>query len=280
MSDEMSRVVDWLDDVLAWLREPLTEMPIERVLARLTLAFDVQCASWCRQYGTDLTEVVLRPADALLSESATLAEWQAGLHRDCHALTCWYVATPSSEPQTAGRVSSGVVRANRRAIIDRPLARLEMEQQMTIYYRRSGLRGAFFVVSRGRHDFDDQDLLLARYVQRSLVTLDRQTQVLRGREAASEVTGTRTDLDLTGRQLAVLQLLCDGLSTRQTARHLACSPRTVEKHLQHVYRKLEVRDRVNAMRLARLAGLVAEREPAGLDRSDTREAPSRRADPA
>jgi DNA-binding CsgD family transcriptional regulator len=59
----------------------------------------------------------------------------------------------------------------------------------------------------------------------------------------------------------VLQLLSDGLSARQTARRLACSPRTVEKHLQHVYRKLEVRDRVNAIRVARLAGIV--REPAG-----------------
>ena len=65
----------------------------------------------------------------------------------------------------------------------------------------------------------------------------------------------------------MLQLLCDGLSTRQAARRLACSPRTVEKHLQHVYRKLEVRDRVNAMRVARLAGVVVEL-PTALRRHD------------
>ena len=36
----------------------------------------------------------------------------------------------------------------------------------------------------------------------------------------------------------MLQLISDGFSTRQSARRLACSPRTVEKHLQHAFRKL------------------------------------------
>ena len=35
MSDELARVVDWMDDVLDWLRGPLTTMPVDRVLERL-----------------------------------------------------------------------------------------------------------------------------------------------------------------------------------------------------------------------------------------------------
>jgi hypothetical protein len=43
------------------------------------------------------------------------------------------------------------------------------------------------------------------------------------------------------------------------ARRLACSPRTVEKHIEHVYRKLGVRDRVSAARVAAELSLL---EPA------------------
>lgn len=131
---------------------------------------------------------------------------------------------------------------------------------MTIYYRRDPQASCFFVVARGGRDFDDDDLRLASYVQRSLVTLDRQTRVLG--VGNGSVAPPRADLGLTGREVAVLQLLSDGLSARQTAHRLACSPRTVEKHLQHSYRKLEVSDRVNAIRVARLAGAVIERPTA------------------
>ncbi len=41
-------------------------------------------------------------------------------------------------------------------------------------------------------------------------------------------------------------------------RRLGCSPRTVEKRLEHVHRKLAVRDRVNAIRVARYLGLRSD----------------------
>lgn len=262
MSDELSRVVDWLDDVLAWLREPLTEMPVDRVLDRLQLAFDVAGSTWMAQQGPVITTMIMNPPDALAGYSDITAEFMAGGLRDCHPLTVWYEQTPSSVPQTSARVPSGLVATSRRRILEVPLIRIGAEHQLTIYYRRTA-DARFFVLARGQHDFDDDDLVVARYVQRSLVTLDRQTRVLgRGTEADTDRTDLgRTDLGLTGRQLAVLQLLSDGLSTRQTARRLACSPRTVEKHLQQIYRKLEVRDRVNAIRVARLAGVVTEQVP-------------------
>ena len=260
MSDELSRVVDWMDDVLDWLREPMTTMPVDRVLERLRGAFQVNVTSWSSMKGPVMTGMILNPTDAMAIHAATMEEFRSGLHRDCHPLTAWYDRTPSTDPQTSDRVPYGLVPAARRSILVAPLQRLGLEQQMTIYYRRQGPSGCFFVVARDRRDFDDDDLLVARYVQRSLVTLDRQTCALRGRVATAEDPGTH--LGLTGRELAVLQLISDGFSTRQSARRLACSPRTVEKHLQHAYRKLGVRDRVNAIRVARLARAVVERVPA------------------
>lgn len=258
MSDELPRVVDWLDDVLAWLREPLTEMPVDRVLERLQLAFQVTGSSWLAQEGPLITQLIMNPPDALADYDDITSEFMAGGYRDCHPLTVWYDRTPTSAPQTSARVPTGLVAAARRRILEEPLIRIGAEQQMTIYYRRT-FDARFFVLARGQRDFDDDDLLVARYVQRSLVTLDRQTQVLD--HGTPLVRSERTDLGLTGRQLAVLQLLCDGLSTRQVARTLACSPRTVEKHLQQIYRRLEVRDRVNAIRVARLSGVVHDRVP-------------------
>lgn len=264
MPDELSRVVDWLDDVLAWLREPLTEMPVGRVLDRLQLAFEVVGSTWIAQEGPLITTMIMNPEDVLADYADIAAEFMAGGLRDCHPLTVWYERTPSGVPQTSARVPAGLVATSRRRILEVPLLRIGAEQQMTIYYRRSA-DARFFVLARGQRDFDDDDLVVARYVQRSLVTIDRQTRVLgRGTDVAR--VGERPDLGLTGRQLAVLQLISDGRSTRQTARELACSPRTVEKHLQQIYRRLEVRDRVNAIRVARISGVVNEVLPEGPSR--------------
>lgn len=256
MADQQ-RVIDWLDDVLGWLQEPLTAMPVDRVQARLRLAFDILGSSWMDQRGQVLTQMVHDPPHLLDAYLPLVAEFMAGQYRDCHPLTVWYATEPGTTPQTCGRVPDGLVPAKRRAILMDPLVGIGAEQQLTLYYRRDCAAATFFVLARGGRDFDDDDLTLAGYVQRSLVTLDRQTRVLRAAEDEGG-NGCRPDLGLTGRELAVLQLLSDGLSARQTARRLACSPRTVEKHLQHAYRKLEVRDRVNAIRVARLAGVVLE----------------------
>ena len=72
----------------------------------------------------------------MVSHSATMAEFMAGKHRDCHPLSAWYSHTPSTEPQTSERVPSGLVPPDRRKILVAPLVELGLEQQMTLYYRR------------------------------------------------------------------------------------------------------------------------------------------------
>jgi DNA-binding CsgD family transcriptional regulator len=41
------------------------------------------------------------------------------------------------------------------------------------------------------------------------------------------------------------------------ARRLGCSPRTVQKHLENIYRRLDVRDRVSAVLEAQRRNLLA-----------------------
>jgi DNA-binding NarL/FixJ family response regulator len=72
----------------------------------------------------------------------------------------------------------------------------------------------------------------------------------RARQARGE-TGTQPELS--AREIEVLEHAARGFTVGQIARRLALSPRTVETHLRTAYRKLGVRNRVQA--LARASGL-------------------------
>ncbi|MDQ3108039.1 MAG: response regulator transcription factor, partial [Actinomycetota bacterium] len=61
---------------------------------------------------------------------------------------------------------------------------------------------------------------------------------------------------LTEREREVLELLADGRSTRQIAEELIVGEETVKTHLGHIYQKLGVGDRVQAVALAIRRGLV------------------------
>jgi DNA-binding CsgD family transcriptional regulator len=94
---------------------------------------------------------------------------------------------------------------------------------------------------RAGRDFDDDERELLARVRPAL------SAALRGARA-----WTAADDDgLTGREGEILRLLTRGASNCEIAHELAISPRTVEKHLEHVYRKLGVTGRYAAMASAR-----------------------------
>jgi DNA-binding NarL/FixJ family response regulator len=64
---------------------------------------------------------------------------------------------------------------------------------------------------------------------------------------------TLRSLGLTARQAQVLRLFACGKQSRQVAAELAITPATVEKHLEHIYRRLGVNSRAQA--LARIIGI-------------------------
>ena len=71
-----------------------------------------------------------------------------------------------------------------------------------------------------------------------------------------EVTQEERVVRLTKREIEVLTLVLEGKSSREVASSLYCSKRTVDFHLARIYEKLQVSNRVQAMRRAAMLGLV------------------------
>ncbi|MDQ3877073.1 MAG: response regulator transcription factor [Actinomycetota bacterium] len=68
--------------------------------------------------------------------------------------------------------------------------------------------------------------------------------------------GKRDPRALSDRELEVLQELSHGRSTREVAEHLHVSEETVKTYLKQIFRKLDVRDRTEAVAEAFRRGLV------------------------
>jgi DNA-binding CsgD family transcriptional regulator len=259
MRDSVSaRTVHWLCSVVDLMREPMAAMPVRPLLGLLAETFDHTAVSsnWTEYDGT--FGMIMEPAEALLAEQGTLEQWLSGELLDCHALMAWYALTRDPLPYTTSRVPTAVVPKRRRILVERPLIRLEMEHQLSILYRLDGIMQYAYVVARGKRDFNDDDLEVARYVQRSTSSLDAQCAALRRLTTSAGSLDAGSDLGLTGRELAVLQLVADGHPTRVIGRLLGCEARTVEKHLERIFRKLGVRDRLNAIRVTQLAGVLGQ----------------------
>ncbi|MBW4718457.1 helix-turn-helix transcriptional regulator [Saccharothrix obliqua] len=65
-----------------------------------------------------------------------------------------------------------------------------------------------------------------------------------------------SDCGLTEREHMVLTVLAEGLTADAIARRMDISPRTVHRHLQHLYRKLGTTDRLSAVLRAQSLGLL------------------------
>ena len=74
-----------------------------------------------------------------------------------------------------------------------------------------------------------------------------QEAVLAFTGQATAVAGLRGEAALTGRERRALQLLCAGMSNAQIGWELGIAEKTVRNHLSHLYRKLGVRSRSEAI---------------------------------
>lgn len=249
--DVATRSANWLGEVVDLMREPSPALQVPALLTLLSSAFQVSASSWDWFDADGSFGMVMDPAEVPQNEGETLDRWLTGELFDTHALLQWFQATGDFRPQTMGRVPTKIISRRRRLPLERSLAAMEMEHQLSIVYRQHGPTHRAFVLARGRSDFSDDDLAVASVVRRSLAALDHQVTVVQRMTGAP----AGTELGLTGRELAVLQLIAEGTTTRRASRELACSPRTVEKHLENAYRRLGVRDRLNAIRVLRAAGV-------------------------
>jgi two-component system, NarL family, response regulator len=74
--------------------------------------------------------------------------------------------------------------------------------------------------------------------------------------AAAKLAERVTQVQLTPRELAALQLVASGQSNKEIATALDISERTVKSHLAHLFDKLHVTSRTEAVRVATRRGLV------------------------
>ncbi|WP_457218841.1 LuxR C-terminal-related transcriptional regulator [Nocardia gipuzkoensis] len=177
-------------------------------------------------------------------------------HMRSHPLLRHYARTRDTTPLTMDEVADDrwwkgeAYRAGKDAIgIDRQLA-------LPLAAGPGQIRGV--IMSRGGHGFSDRDLedaALARSLLDAVEAHETAAFVRRG-------PGDPADYRLTPRELAVLGLLCEGLTARAIGTRLGFAPATATKHTENLYRKLGVHDRVAALRAAQRLGLIAGPGPA------------------
>ena len=75
-------------------------------------------------------------------------------------------------------------------------------------------------------------------------------------QAAAKLAEGVTRVQLTPRELGTLRLIADGKSNKEIANELGISERTVKTHLGHLFEKLGVTSRTEAVKIAMRRGLV------------------------
>ncbi len=128
-----------------------------------------------------------------------------------------------------------------------------VDQQLCIPLQIGGGDFNSYVIQRPDRDFTEQELDLARLLQPILtgLTLHLGLAPTNAKAPIQSSTG-----GLTIREMAILTLLSMGLTAESLARRLNISPRTAGKHLEHIYRKLDVCDRLMAVQRAYELGLL------------------------
>jgi DNA-binding CsgD family transcriptional regulator len=161
-------------------------------------------------------------------------------HFDSHPLVRYHADTPQGGTH---RISDSL-----------PPAKFRESALYNEYYRRIGIdhvvavplfvdRGLLvsFVLNRKQRDFSKRDCAVLDLVREPLAALYRNLLV-RGREARGFAA-----LPITPREREVLSWLAAGKTDRDIGQILGMSPRTVQKHLQHIYEKLGVETRTAAV---------------------------------
>lgn len=143
---------------------------------------------------------------------------------------------PSDDPQVCdGPLMLGLVHQGRHPVEREVLRHLGVADGVTLGFRCGSDHVVQLAMDRYRRTFSERDLALLRMISPVLQRLLR----------TSPTTVLPAALTMTERR--VLQLVATGRSNPEIAADLFVSVATVRKHLEHVYRKLGVHNRMAAV---------------------------------
>jgi DNA-binding CsgD family transcriptional regulator len=165
----------------------------------------------------------------------------------------WYAFSGQTGPQSFGRVPDALASSSQKRAWEELARPWGIVHHLSIPLDTGGGDHNAYLIHRPDRDFTDQELALARLLQPILTGIALHFGIA---QSTSGAIFDGSAHDLTAREMTILTLLSQGLTAEGLARRLSISPRTVGKHLEHIYRKLDVSDRLMAVQMARELGLL------------------------
>jgi len=199
--------------------------------------------------------VVADPAIELTSESVELFGRLSGEN----PLIAHYVRTGEGQPvRFSDFVSQRAL--HRLALYDHVYRHIGVEHQIAFVLPSPPGEVVGIALNRERHDFTGAEAATLDLLRRPLracyerlTEREHLTSLLSAYEG-EQLTARARALGLSEREVQVMHGVSDGASNAQLAIGLGISRRTVEKHLQHIYMRLDVTSRTQAIAQIQAAG--------------------------
>lgn len=259
MDESRRRADEWLDLVADLLAGPPAAWPHQAVLQLLVDTFDAAGGCHYVRYGHEPPVQRQFPGDMFAAhhdEHVALCQDEAA---NPHPVLRFYLITGYRQPCQVADVPDRI--ADRRTMdtwygLHRSWDSV-VPHQLAFPLRLDARANRSLLVGR-EEPFTPQDTAWAGRLQRLLVGLDRHLAALAGWSRRSEprAVDAARSVCLTARELVILDLLAQGLTAATIARRLGVAERTVQKHLQRCYAKLDAPDRLTAVLRAQSIGLL------------------------
>jgi DNA-binding CsgD family transcriptional regulator len=251
---------EWLDLVADLLGRPLTRWPTDLVLPLLAETFGAPAGSFNDRGPSGPIRQEAWPADLYGARYPEVERWAREEAPREHPLLRYYLTSGRRDVVQVCDVPERF--AGRRAqdrwrSVCHHLLGDDVVTQVSLPMCAGPLTNRAFLVGRVE-PFSPGEMAMAERLQRVFTGLDRQI-VAHARwsdRTGEHAVATAAEVGLTPRESAVLDLLAAGGTARAMARRLAVRERTVQKHLQRVYAKLGVPDRLAAVQRAQVLGLL------------------------
>jgi DNA-binding CsgD family transcriptional regulator len=246
----------WLELVADLMSGVVTDIPDERIAITMCETFGLSGCAYNDLAPAGPLRLNLWPGDAGMGGLRDeLIEWTMSRAAQEHPLLRFHLLTGRRVPMQILDVPHSIAGPRIRGGWSDIGRAVGATHQLSLPLQFGPRHHRAFVL--GRPDvFGRQDMQLAHLLWGLLTGVDRHLATLVRVRPELDVAA---DLRLTPRQLSVLGLLAEGHTAAGIARRLTIAERTVRKHLEHLYAKLGVTDRLAAVLRARDTGLLPRR---------------------